>query len=173
MTFWREDVRWYSAAGPVDFSPEARTLAYCLRGLSQNDNDLYVLINAYWEDVDFAIQEGYGWKRVVDTSLSAPRDVSGAGKRRTDRGFTLSRESPIGGGADQVRSGIPSEVRAVIIGYSLFTRHASGFTASQTSPGRNRKYFGSYTIFKPRVDSRTDRTRPLPTSATTSMCACV
>jgi len=75
MTFWREDVRWYSAAGPVDFSPEARTLAYCLCGLSQNDNDLYVLINAYWEDVEFAIQEGYGWKRVVDTSLPAPRDV--------------------------------------------------------------------------------------------------
>jgi glycogen operon protein len=34
-----------------------------------------VLINSYWEDVDFAIQEGYGWKRAVDTSLPAPHDV--------------------------------------------------------------------------------------------------
>ena len=68
-------MHWYGADGPVDFSPEARTLAYCLRGQSQNDNDLYVLINAYWEDVDFAIQEGYGWKRVIDTSLPGPQDI--------------------------------------------------------------------------------------------------
>jgi isoamylase len=74
-TFWREDVHWYGVNGPVDFSPEARTLAYCLRGQSQNDSDLYVLINAYWEDLDFAIQEGLGWRRVVDTNLPAPHDV--------------------------------------------------------------------------------------------------
>jgi isoamylase len=74
-TFWREDVHWYGAAGPVDFSPEARRLAYCLRGQSQNDNDLYVMINAHWEDADFAIQESYGWKRVVDTALHSPQDV--------------------------------------------------------------------------------------------------
>jgi glycogen operon protein len=61
--------------GPVDFSAEERTLAYCLRGQSQNDNDLYVMINAYWEDLDFTIQEGYGWRRVVDTSLCTPSDV--------------------------------------------------------------------------------------------------
>lgn len=74
-TFWREDVHWYGVAGMLDFSPEARTLAYCLRGQSQNDNDLYVMINAYWEDLDFVIQESYGWRRVVDTSLAAPGDV--------------------------------------------------------------------------------------------------
>jgi isoamylase len=74
-TFWREDIHWYGAAGSVDFSFEARTLAYCLRGQSQNDSDLYVLINAHWEDVDFTIQEGYGWKRVVDTNLSGPQDI--------------------------------------------------------------------------------------------------
>ncbi len=74
-TFWREDVHWYGVAGPVDFSPAARTLAYCLRGQSQNDRDLYVMINAYWEDVDFAIQEGRGWRRVVDTSLPGPQDL--------------------------------------------------------------------------------------------------
>ena len=59
----------------VDDSPDARTLAYCLRGQSQNDNDLYVLINAHWEDVDFAIQESYGWKRVLDTSRCSPQDI--------------------------------------------------------------------------------------------------
>jgi len=74
-TFWREDVHWYGVDGPVDFSAEERMLAYCLRGQTQNDNDLYVMINAYWEDLDFAIQEDYGWRRVVDTSLCAPNDV--------------------------------------------------------------------------------------------------
>ena len=74
-TFWREDVHWYGASGPVDFSPESRRLAYCLRGQSQNDNDLYVMINAHWEDADFAIQENYGWRRVIDTSLPGPQDI--------------------------------------------------------------------------------------------------
>lgn len=75
MTFWREDVHWYGAAGSVEFSPESRALAYCLRGQSQNDNDLYVMINAHWEEADFAIQEGYGWRRVIDTSLCGPQDI--------------------------------------------------------------------------------------------------
>ena len=74
-TFWREDIHWYGAAGPVDLSPAARTLAYCLRGDSEYDNDLYVLINAYWEDLDFTLQEGVGWKRVIDTSLPGPQDI--------------------------------------------------------------------------------------------------
>jgi glycogen operon protein len=74
-TFWREDVHWYGASGPVDFSHDSRTLAYCLRGQSQGDNDLYVMINAHWEDMDFAIQESYGWKRMIDTSLPGPQDI--------------------------------------------------------------------------------------------------
>jgi glycogen operon protein len=72
-TFWREDVHWYGADGPVDFSPESRALAYCLRGQSQNDNDLYVMINAHWQDAHFVMQEGYGWRRAIDTSLPGPQ----------------------------------------------------------------------------------------------------
>ncbi|CAG0928546.1 isoamylase [Thermoflexales bacterium] len=78
-TFWREDIHWYGPTGKVDLSPEARTLAYCLRGDSEYDNDLYVLINACWEDLDFAIQEGRGWKRVIDTSLPSPQDILASG----------------------------------------------------------------------------------------------
>ena len=33
------------------------------------------MINAHWEDLDFVIQEGDGWKRVVDTGLPGPRDI--------------------------------------------------------------------------------------------------
>jgi glycogen operon protein len=74
-TFWREDVHWYGVNGPVDLSYDSRTLAYGLHGLSQNDRDLYVMINAYWGDLDFAIQEGGDWKRAIDTSLPGSQDI--------------------------------------------------------------------------------------------------
>jgi glycogen operon protein len=75
--FWREDVRWYGPAGPVDWSAASRQLAYCLHGASQHDHDLYVMINAGAEDLRFTIQEASagGWARVVDTSLASPDDI--------------------------------------------------------------------------------------------------
>ncbi len=79
-TFWREDIHWYGLAGQVDLSEDSHTLAYCLRGSSQNDRDLYVMINAYWEDCDFVIQEGGGWRRAIDTSLPSPHDILEPGR---------------------------------------------------------------------------------------------
>lgn len=83
--FWREDVSWYGPNGPVDLGRESRTLAYCLRGASQGDGDLYVMINAYWEDVVFKVQEGKAgqWFKVVDTSLPSQEDIceTGNGER--------------------------------------------------------------------------------------------
>ena len=55
--FWREDVRWYGVNQAPDLSFDSHTLAYCLHGSSQGDVDLYVMINAFWEDLDFAIQK--------------------------------------------------------------------------------------------------------------------
>jgi glycogen operon protein len=74
--FWREDVHWYGVGDTPDLSFNSHTLAYCLRGASQNDNDLYVMINAYWEDLSFVVQEGRAeeWFRVVDTGLPSPSD---------------------------------------------------------------------------------------------------
>jgi isoamylase len=79
--FWREDVRWYGTQGGVDMNPWSRALAYCLRGASVGDQDLYVMINAYWEPLDFAIQEGAPgtWSRVVDTSLASADDIAEPG----------------------------------------------------------------------------------------------
>ena len=62
--YWREDVHWYGANGPVDLGAQSRTLAYRLHG----ESDLYVMINAFWEPVRFHIQERKDWKRIVDTS---------------------------------------------------------------------------------------------------------
>lgn len=71
--FWREAVVWYGTTGPVDLN--SHCLAYCLR----SESDLYVLINAFWEPVQFQIQEPGPWNCVVDTSRRdlATRRVDG------------------------------------------------------------------------------------------------
>lgn len=73
-TFWREDVRWYGLEGVIDFSWDSHAFAFCLHGASQDDKDIYAMINAYWEPLQFRIQEGTNWKRIVDTFAESPED---------------------------------------------------------------------------------------------------
>lgn len=79
--FWREDVSWYGVGPTVDLSPDSHSLAFCLHGASQADDDIYVMINAYWQALQFQIQEGVPeeWLRIVDTSVSSPGDFSERG----------------------------------------------------------------------------------------------
>jgi glycogen operon protein len=79
--FWRGDVNWYGVGPDTDLSDTSHTLAYCLHGASEQDEDIYVMINAYWESLDFTVQEGAAgqWKRVVDTSLASPFDFAAPG----------------------------------------------------------------------------------------------
>jgi glycogen operon protein len=79
--FWRDDVRWYGVGPAVDLSHHSRSLAFYLDGASQQDVDLYVMINAYWEDLVFTVQEGRAgqWRRVVDTALASPDDFCESG----------------------------------------------------------------------------------------------
>ncbi len=79
--YWREDVHWYGAEGSVDFSPQSHSLAYCLKGRTVGDHDLYVMINAYWEPLAFRIQEGLPgeWKRSIDTARVSPLDIADPG----------------------------------------------------------------------------------------------
>jgi isoamylase len=79
--FWREDVRWYGVGNAVDLSYDSHSLASCVHGASQQDQDIYVMINAYWQDLTFMIQEGSAseWRRVVDTSLPSPSDFAHPG----------------------------------------------------------------------------------------------
>src|SRR3974390_1804350 len=76
--FWRDDVSWYGIGPTVDLSPDSRSLAFCVHGASQADDDIYVMINAYWHELQFQIQEGASedWLRIVDTALPAPGDFS-------------------------------------------------------------------------------------------------
>jgi glycogen operon protein len=80
--FWREDVRWYGVGAKVDLSFDSHSVAFCLHGASQNDCDLYVMINAYHEPLDFEIQESPpgGWRRAIDTGLDSPLDIAEPGE---------------------------------------------------------------------------------------------
>jgi isoamylase len=75
--FWRDDVRWYGVSGAPDWGESSRQLAYCLRGASQDDRDLYVMINGGTEARGFTIQEGGPgrWRRIVDTARHSPDDI--------------------------------------------------------------------------------------------------
>ena len=79
--FWREDVNWYGTGARADLSYDSHSIAFCLHGASQKDDDIYVMINAYWEPLEFQIQEGTGqqWLRIVDTALPSPDDFSDGG----------------------------------------------------------------------------------------------
>ena len=79
--FWREDVSWYGVGPAVDLTPDSHSLAFCVHGASQGDDDIYVMINAYWQPLEFHIQEGApeNWMRIVDTDLPSPRDLSEQG----------------------------------------------------------------------------------------------
>jgi len=76
--FWREDVAWYGTSALADLSLDSHSLAFCLHGASQNDQDIYVMINGYWEKLEFQIQEGTAceWTRIVDTAFPTPNDFS-------------------------------------------------------------------------------------------------
>jgi len=62
-------------------APDSRSLAFCVHGASQTDDDIYVMINAYWQELEFQIQEGshHDWVRIVDTALPTPDDFSDLG----------------------------------------------------------------------------------------------
>ena len=79
--YWRDDVRWYGTGPQPDLGSDSHSLAYCLQGATMDDDDLYVMVNAWSEDLEFEVQEGAAgeWLRVVDTSLPSPRDILEAG----------------------------------------------------------------------------------------------
>lgn len=76
-TFWLDDLKWFGVSGAPDLSDESHSIAYHLSGASLGDQDLYVMINAWWEPLDFVIQAGgpQTWQRVVDTTLPSPQDI--------------------------------------------------------------------------------------------------
>lgn len=95
--FWREDVAWYGIGATADLSAASHSLAFCLHGASQNDQDIYVMVNAYWDDLEFQIQEGTAseWTRVVDTGLPAPNDFSDSGEPLKTLGYLVAARTVV------------------------------------------------------------------------------
>lgn len=86
--FWREDVHWYGPRGVVDFS--SQTAAWHLRGESQGDQDLYVMVNASIDPTTFVLQTPERiWRVAVDTSRELP-DHRGSDSRRDAERSTSS-----------------------------------------------------------------------------------
>jgi len=79
--YWRDDITWHGVGDAVDRSNTAHALSFHLRGNAEGDRDIYVMVNAFWEPLNFAIQEGAAneWLRVIDTALDSPLDFSVAG----------------------------------------------------------------------------------------------
>jgi glycogen operon protein len=95
--FWREDVTWYGVGERADLSNGSHSLAFCLHGVSQDDVDIYVMINAYWERLEFQVQEGtaHDWMRIVDTALASPDDFSERGKPLQVAGYSVAPRSMV------------------------------------------------------------------------------
>ena len=94
--FWREDVRWYGTGHLVDMSHNSRQLAYCLHGKSQSDADIYVMINASPNQVEFGIQEGAvgDWRLAVDTSFDS-EDEAEVGTAIASSTYTVNGRSVV------------------------------------------------------------------------------
>lgn len=74
--FWREDITWYGTSGMPELSEDSRHIAWCLDGTSENDDDLYVMINGGEAPVEFRVEDGIPeeWVVKVDTSAESPDD---------------------------------------------------------------------------------------------------
>jgi glycogen operon protein len=80
--FWRGDVQWFGVGHSADLAGYSHSIAVSLRGQSQQDEDIYFMVNASAEALTFTIQDGSAsdWKRVIDTSLESPDDFRDPGK---------------------------------------------------------------------------------------------
>jgi glycogen operon protein len=95
--FWREDVTWYGTGEKADLANDSHSLAFCLHGASEDDDDIYLMINAYWDRLAFQVQEGtpQEWMRIVDTALASPDDFSEDGKPLQAAAYSVAPRSVV------------------------------------------------------------------------------
>ena len=76
------DVAWHGTelGSPGWGDPNARVLALTLAGFD-GDPDLHVMLNMYWESLDFALPSisGRRWLKAVDTAQPSPHDIPDPG----------------------------------------------------------------------------------------------
>ncbi len=89
--YWFEpegtDVFWHGAhLGQPDWGENSHSLAFELTHPAAQDH-LYVILNAYWEPLEFELPElpeGQQWARLVDTALAPPEDFTNPAKVLSD-----------------------------------------------------------------------------------------
>ncbi|GAB3051219.1 isoamylase [Intrasporangium mesophilum] len=91
--FWRNDVRWFGTTGAPDLSPQSHTVAWHLSGATYDEDDLYVMVNAYSEPLEFTVQVPGSWRVLADTSASRPPDLSPSGPAVTEGPLSVQARS--------------------------------------------------------------------------------
>ena len=64
-----EEFRFYGVGPKVDDSPQSRSIAWCA-------GNLYVMVNAWWEELTFELQEPGDWRPALSTAEPAARGVN-------------------------------------------------------------------------------------------------
>lgn len=87
----RKDIDWHSYRlySPDWYDPSSRVLACTIWGIGKDD-DVHVMLNMEWRDLDFEIPPftGQSWLRAIDTALPSPHDVAEAGRESVAAGLT-------------------------------------------------------------------------------------
>jgi glycogen operon protein len=90
------DISWHGVSlhRPGWDDPQGRALAFTLGGFGA-ETDLHVMLNSYWEALEFELPAvpGRNWFRVVDTARPSPHDI-----------LEPTQEAPIEGGRYKVES---------------------------------------------------------------------
>jgi glycogen operon protein len=73
----RPDIAWHGTRlGRPGFNdPDARALACTIAGIGASA-DLHVMMNMFWEPLDFEVPVNTVWRVVVDTFVSPPNDIA-------------------------------------------------------------------------------------------------
>ncbi|MHC5720055.1 MAG: glycogen debranching enzyme, partial [Nostoc sp.] len=87
------DIAWHGCKlfKPGWHDSHARVLGFTLGGF-EGEADIHVMLNMYWEDLDFEIPsiKGRKWCRVVDTALPSPIDIAEPGEETVVSGDVYS-----------------------------------------------------------------------------------
>jgi isoamylase len=89
--FAQGEVTWYGTTldTPDWNDPNARALAAALAG-ANGDSDIYVMLNMYWENLDFQLPPDRKWFKSVDTGATPPGDIADPGGEEPVAGNTCT-----------------------------------------------------------------------------------
>ncbi|MER2556861.1 MAG: glycogen debranching protein GlgX [Candidatus Competibacter denitrificans] len=93
------DITWHGCVldTPSWDDPNARALACTLGGMQGDETDIHIMMNMYWEPLDFAVPSvpGRHWYRALDTGLAVPDDIVSQGleTRMTNNSYRVDGRS--------------------------------------------------------------------------------